>query len=234
MGIFAAQFIVAPILPTCQYGQVPVLSPSGERLLEVATEVFYTEGIRATGVDTLVARSGVSKPTLYAQFGSKENLVAAVLDRRRLARQEALSAFLARRDTPGEERLLAVFDWLAGGHGRSGFRGCPFTNAAVELPDPAHPARAVISAYKGWLASTLAALAAEAGLADPDELGSQLLLLIDGANARVVVAGDHDAMRLAARAAAMLISEARRGETPSGAARRRRSKKPASRPTRSG
>lgn len=204
-----------------------MLSPSGERLLEVAAEVFYTEGIRATGVDTLVARAGVSKPTLYAQFGSKENLVAAVLDRRRVARQQALSAFLARHDTAGEGRLLAVFDWLAAGHGRSGFRGCPFTNAAVELPDPAHPARAVISAYKDWLRSTLTALAAEAGLADPDELGLQLLLLIDGANARVVVADDRSAMRLAGRAAAKLIAQARRGETPSGAPRRRRSGKPA-------
>jgi AcrR family transcriptional regulator len=179
-----------------------VSTPSAERLLQTATEVFYAEGIRATGVDTLAARAGVSKPTLYAQFGSKEGLVAAVLDRRRETRQEQLAAMLDAMPATGEDRLLAVFDWLAEGHGSSGFRGCPFTNAAVELPDPAHPARAVISAYKNWLRDTLARLAAEAGLSD-------LLLLIDGANARVVVADDRSAMRRARSAAARLIAFAR-------------------------
>jgi AcrR family transcriptional regulator len=186
-----------------------VPTPSAERLLQTATDVFYAEGIRATGVDTLAARAGVSKPTLYAQFGSKEGLVAAVLDRRRETRQEQLAAMLDAMPATGEDRLLAVFDWLAEGHGSSGFRGCPFTNAAVELPDPAHPARAVISAYKNWLRDTLARLAAEAGLSEPDELGSDLLLLIDGANARVVVADDRTAMRRTRSVAARLIAFAR-------------------------
>jgi AcrR family transcriptional regulator len=185
------------------------MTPGGEKLLRTATEVFYAEGIRATGVDTLVARAGVSKPTLYAQFGSKEGLVAAVLERRRRDRQQQLTAFLTGSSTIGEQRLLAVFDWLAQGHGRSGFRGCPFTNAAVELPDPTHPARAVIAEYKNWLRDTMAALAAEAGLSEPKELGSDLLLLVDGANARVLVADDRTAMRRARSAAARLISCAR-------------------------
>jgi AcrR family transcriptional regulator len=185
------------------------VSASGEQLLKVATEVFYAEGIRATGVDALVKRAGVSKPTLYAQFGSKEHLVAAVLDRRRQTRQGQLSRFLAESEATGEQRLLAVFDWLAEGHGRSGFRGCPFTNAAVELPDPEHPARAVISDYKSWLRDTLAQLAADARLTDPDGLGADLLLLIDGANARVVVDDDRTAMRRARAAAARLVTCAR-------------------------
>ncbi|WP_345359505.1 helix-turn-helix domain-containing protein [Actinoallomurus liliacearum] len=183
------------------------LSPGGRRLLDVAAEVFYAEGIRATGVDTLVERAGVSKPTLYAQFGSKENLVAAVLDQRRRQRQEALASFLAESDAQGAERILAVFDWLARGHGREGFRGCPFTNAAVELPDPGHPARAVIAGYKDWLRDTLTALARQAGLREPEELGFALLMLIDGANARVVVADDRTAMRRARSAAARLVGQ---------------------------
>ena len=111
------------------------LSPAGQRLLDVAAEVFYAEGIRATGVDTLTERAGVSKPTLYSQFGSKENLVAAVLDQRRVRRQQAMAAYLGQVGGTGAARLLAVFDWLASGHSRDGFRGCPFTNAAVELPE---------------------------------------------------------------------------------------------------
>lgn len=181
------------------------LSPGGQRLLDVAAEVFYADGIRATGVDTLVERAGVSKPTLYAQFGSKENLVAAVLDRRRVLRQEALIAFLAGIGESGSARLLAVFDWLAEGHSRDGFRGCPFTNAAVELPEPDHPARGVISAYKDWLRRTLADLAGQARRDQPDQLADALLMLIDGANARVVVTGDRNAMRRAKSVAARLV-----------------------------
>ncbi|MEV7389074.1 MULTISPECIES: TetR/AcrR family transcriptional regulator [unclassified Streptomyces] len=186
---------------------------AGERLLAAASELFYAQGIGAVGVDAVVARSGVSKPTLYAQFGSKDGLVAAVLDRRRWTRQQALTEFLDGLSSGPEEKLLAVFDWLALGHAKPGFRGCPFTNAAVELPDAGHPARAVILAYKTSLRTTLAGLAADAGLADPEELGSDLLLLIDGANARVVHSGDHTAMRRAGSAAARLIAAAR---TPRG------------------
>jgi AcrR family transcriptional regulator len=181
------------------------LTPGGRRLLEVAAGVFYAEGIRATGVDALTERAGVSKPTLYAQFGSKENLVAAVLDRRRAQRQHDLAAFLTRTRGTGTGRLLAVFDWLAAGHTREGFRGCPFTNAAAELPDHGHPARQVISAYKDGLRSTLAALAREAGLARPDELADTLLMLIDGASARVLFAGDRDAIHRAKAAAVRLV-----------------------------
>lgn len=184
------------------------LSPAGQRLLDVAAEVFYTDGIRATGVDTLAERAGVSKPVLYAQFGSKENLVAAVLDQRRVRREEALAAYLDEVSESGVGRLLAVFDWLASGHGREGFRGCPFSNAAVELPDPGHPARRVILAYKGWLRDTLAELAGQAELDQPGEVADALLLLIDGANVRVVVTGDTTAMHRAKAAAERLISMA--------------------------
>ncbi|MGO4418792.1 TetR/AcrR family transcriptional regulator [Streptomyces sp. MCAF7] len=182
---------------------------AGERLLAAASELFYAQGIGAVGVDAVVARSGVSKPTLYAQFGSKDGLIAAVLDRRRWTRQQALTEFLDGLSSGPEEKLLAVFDWLARGHAKPGFRGCPFTNAAVELPDADHPARAVILAYKTSLRTTLAELAADAGLADPEELGSDLLLLIDGANARVVHSGDRTAMRRAGSAAARLVAAAR-------------------------
>jgi AcrR family transcriptional regulator len=180
-------------------------SPSGERVLRVATEVFYREGIRSTSVDTVVARSGVSKPTLYVQFGSKRELVAAVLRRRYEQRREALAEFL--REQPGTpvERLLAVFDWLARTHAEKGFRGCPFTNAAVELPEPDHPARAVISEYKRSLRRTFTELARQAGRADAEELGLALLLLVDGANARMVVDEDRTAIRAAKKIAAQLL-----------------------------
>lgn len=180
-------------------------SPSGERVLRVATEVFYREGIRSTSMDTVVARSGVSKPTVYVQFGSKRELVAAVLRRRYEQRREALAEFLSEQPGTPVDRLLAVFDWLARTHAKKGFRGCPFTNAAVELPEPDHPARAVISEYKRSLRRTFTELARQAGRADAEELGLALLLLVDGANARMVVDEDRTAIRAAKKIAAQLL-----------------------------
>ncbi|MBO0851396.1 MAG: TetR/AcrR family transcriptional regulator [Pseudonocardia sp.] len=185
--------------------EVKRYSPSGERVLRVATEAFYREGIRSTSVDTVVARSGVSKPTLYVQFGSKRELVAAVLRRRHEQRREALAEFLRKQPGTPVERLLAVFDWLARTHAKKGFRGCPFTNAAVELPEPDHPARAVISEYKRSLRQTFTELAREAGRPDAEELGLALLLLVDGANARMVVDSDRTAIRAAKKIAARLL-----------------------------
>jgi AcrR family transcriptional regulator len=186
-------------------GEVKRYSPSGERVLAVATEVFYQEGIRSTSMDAVVARSGVSKPTVYAQFGSKDELVAAVLRRRYEQRREALEQFLGELAGPPAGRVLAVFDWLAPTHAREGFRGCPFTNAAVELPEPGHPARAVISQYKQWLRGTFTGLARQAGRADAEQLGLALLMLVDGANARMVVDGDRTAIHAAKKIAAQLL-----------------------------
>jgi AcrR family transcriptional regulator len=185
--------------------EVKRYSPSGERVLDVATEVFYREGIRSTSMDSVVARSGVSKPTVYVQFGSKDELVAAVLRRRYVQRREDLRQFLSEQTGPPAERLLTVFDWLAPTHAKKGFRGCPFTNAAVELPDAGHPARAVISEYKGWLRGKFTELARRAGRADAHELGLALLMLVDGANARMVVDGDRTAIHEARKIAARLL-----------------------------
>jgi AcrR family transcriptional regulator len=190
-------------------GEVKRYSPSGERVLDVATEVFYREGIRSTSIDSVVARSGVSKPTVYVQFGSKDELVAAVLRRRYEQRREALQQFLSEQASTPAERLLAVFDWLAPTHARKGFRGCPFTNAAVELPQAGHPARAVISEYKRWLRGTFTELARHTGRADADELGLALLMLVDGANARMVVDGDRTAIHAAKKIAARLLEVGR-------------------------
>ncbi len=175
------------------------------RLLDAATELFYSEGITATGVDRVVARSGVSKPTLYAHFGSKDALVTAVLERRHAERVATLDAWVhAHADSP-RGWLLAVFDWLAEWHASEGTRGCAFVNAAAEVADPANPAREVARRQKRWMREYLAGLAAEAGLPEPERLGADLMLLVDGANARVLVDGDLEAARDARRLAELLI-----------------------------
>lgn len=180
---------------------------SREQLIETAARLFYAEGINATGVDTLAARSGVSKPTLYARFGSKGALVAAVLEELHVRRRAELERYLARHDGP-RTRMLAVFDWLERFHRQRGGRGCPFLNAAAELCDPKDPAKQVVVRHKRWLREVLTTYAQEAGAGDPDELGYALLLLLDGANARMVVEGERDAAARARRAAERLIDAA--------------------------
>ena len=155
-------------------------SPARQKLLDSASALFYEDGIGATAVDDVVRAAGVSKPTLYAHFGSKAELVAAVLERRHAARAEELEAI--------EGGPLAVFDWLARFYERDGARGCAFVNAAAELTEPG-PGRAAAAREKAWLRSELTRRAREAGLHDPEALGSQLALLVDGVGARVVVDG---------------------------------------------
>ncbi|MBO0892161.1 MAG: TetR/AcrR family transcriptional regulator, partial [Acidothermales bacterium] len=112
-----------------------------ERLLATATTLFYERGITATGVDTVVAESGVSKPTLYAHFRTKEQLVAAVLADRDARRRTEIPAWVDAHARAPRAKVLAVFDWLEAFYADGGARGCAFVNAAAEIPDPDSPAR---------------------------------------------------------------------------------------------
>lgn len=164
------------------------MASARERLVDTAEALFYARGITATGVDTVVREAGVSKPTLYAHFRSKDELVTAVLDARHARRMNELG---------GAADPLAVFDALAGFYAREGARGCAFLNAAAEL-GAGHEA---VVAEKAWLEGLLAELCGD------ERLASQLLLLLDGVAGRVVVHGpDAAAGALAdARAAAEIL-----------------------------
>jgi AcrR family transcriptional regulator len=156
------------------------MTPAAARILDTASSLFYERGIRAVGVDAIAEQAGVTKATLYKQFGSKDRLVAEYL-RARDRRWHASLQALTERHASSRDRLLAVFDayaeWLAG----DGFRGCAFVNAAVELADSEHPALEVARAHKATLRRHLADLAAEAGSHRPEAVANELLLLLDGA-----------------------------------------------------
>ena len=179
------------------------------RLLDAASELFYEEGFGPTAVDRIVGRSGVSKPTLYVHFPSKDALLVATLERSHAERVATLGAWVRAASSDPAEQLLAVFDWLAEWHETEGARGCAFVNAVAELADPAHPAREVARRHKRWMRDYLAGLAQEAGLSEPARLAGDLMLLVDGANARVLVEGDLAGARDARRVAAVLIEESR-------------------------
>ena len=165
--------------------------PAAEKVLRSASDLFYRNGIAATGVDTIVEHAGVSKRTLYNNFGGKDELVAAYL-RDRDERWRASLEDVTNRYEDSEERLLATFEaygeWLVGDN----YRGCAFINAASEIADPNHPARAVALSHKKGVQEHLAILAAQAGLQESETLAEKLLLLLEGATVTASMRKSHE------------------------------------------
>ena len=150
-----------------------------ERLLAAANELFYEEGIHTVGIDRVIERAGVAKASLYSTFGSKDELVRAYLDGRRQARQLRLETSLQRFDTP-HEKLLGVFDVMGELAAEPRFRGCAFLNASAEAK-AGSPVEAESDKARAWVRSLFTDLAREAGVADPEALAGQFVLLYDGA-----------------------------------------------------
>jgi AcrR family transcriptional regulator len=182
-----------------------------ERILRVADELFYSRGLRAVGVDEIVARSETAKASLYAHFPTKDALIAGYLRRRSDDWKAHLEPELARRGGSPVEKLCQVFAILAEGCATPGFRGCPFINAAVEFPDPAHPARVVGSQHRAWVRSLFASLAQQGGLGEPERLADQLSLLYDSAMVGTQLNGTAAAAVTAHEAAQLLVEAAVRG-----------------------
>lgn len=179
-----------------------------QRLAETAAEEIYRNGVTASGVDTIAARAGVSKPTLYTHFRSKTELVAAALEHQHATRRAQIEAHLGTlAGLDARDRLLALFGHLAELQAATGHRGCAFIDAAAELTGEADDApRAVAREHKAWWRGLLAELAGEAGADDPEALGEELLLLIDGALSRTLVEQDTEPLARARHIAEVLIT----------------------------
>ena len=152
-----------------------------QRLIDAAADLFYRNGIGATGVDLVSKAAGVSKRTLYQQFGSKEQLIADALDARG---EEVIGWYLGSGDGPGlppRQEILAVFTRLSDLMAQDFFRGCPFINTVTELADLRHPACRVAVARKERVREHFATQASRAQASDPARLAGQLLALFDGA-----------------------------------------------------
>lgn len=167
-----------------------------ERILETTDRLFYLEGIRAVGVDTIAAEVGISKRTLYNHFASKDDLIAAYLAGR--------SKPIPPSDKPPVDQILGSFDRLARSFGRDEFRGCPFVNAVAELGSDDHAARKIALAFKESRRLWFRGLLQQLGANDADGVATQLQLLVDGAIAADLVRRD-PAMARAAKAAARVL-----------------------------
>jgi AcrR family transcriptional regulator len=174
-----------------------------ERILSASRQLFRDQGINRTGMDQLCEVAQVSKRTAYQHFTSKDELVAEYLRR---FDPDVMPEVFDRTDLTPRERLLAAFDVPAAGT-QELTPLCPYIAAAVELHDPGHPASQYARDYKKAIAARLAETARDAGATNPEQLGEQLALLLDGASARTRVL-NAESFPTAAAIAAVLIDDA--------------------------
>jgi AcrR family transcriptional regulator len=171
-----------------------------DRILETADRLFYLQGIRAIGVDTIAAEIGISKRTLYNHFPSKDALISAYLERRFVQPRPS--------DKPPAEQILATFDSLERRFASKAFRGCPFVNAVAELGTEDQSVRKVAVAFKESRRLWFRDLLVQLGVADAEALATQLALLVDGSIAQDLVRNDPAMARAAKEAARVLLRNA--------------------------
>jgi AcrR family transcriptional regulator len=174
-----------------------------QRILDAAAELFYRDGINATGVERLAAESSVSKRTLYQHFPSKTAVVEEYL---RSIEQLAAHVRVHSDDQTPRQRLLAFFDVPAAPG--TLLRGCPFHNAAVEAAGTMPGVQEIVRRSKASLADGLIELAEQAGAADPRQLGNQLAVLREGAASLATSLDDPSPWAHARTAAEALIDQA--------------------------
>jgi AcrR family transcriptional regulator len=175
---------------------LPAKPAMKDRILETADRLFYLQGIRAVGVDTIAAEIGISKRTLYNHFPSKDALIAAYLARRFVAPRPS--------EKPPVEQILGTFDSLERRFSAKDFRGCPFVNAVAELGSEDQSVRRIAIAFKESRRLWFRDLLLQLDVPDAEGLATQLAVLVDGSIAQDLVRND-PAMARAAKAAATVL-----------------------------
>lgn len=198
----------------CTVGQMSHETPEGrglsvaqQRILETASQLFEAHGLRAVGINTIIAQSGVAKDTLYRHYASKDDLVVAVLRQRDAEWCGWLQSGVHRRAKAPADQLLAVFDVLDSDLRERDYRGSAFLAASTDYTDPAHPVRRACAEHKARVREWLGELAEQAGARDPEELAYGLMLLIDGALCARSMQNDRRAGARARRTAEILLRE---------------------------
>ncbi len=183
-----------------------------ERILATASDLFYREGAHAVGVDLVVERAGVAKTSLYRHFRTKDDLIAAFLEREDEQFWQQWDSVAQRHRSDAQAELDAHMQWIGERIGRKNYRGCPQLNIAAEFSDADHPARRVATSHKQELRRRLNDIADRLGVRHPNDLAAQLLLLVNGAfvSSHVIAADEAVPMLLAASRALVAAGRARK------------------------
>ncbi|MGJ4937445.1 TetR/AcrR family transcriptional regulator [Bradyrhizobium sp. SZCCHNR1015] len=181
--------------------------PTPARIVAAASRLFYAEGIRAVSVDAVAEKAGVTKKTLYYHFRSKDDLVAAYLAARDQPNLALFKRWFDETDGALPDKIAGIFNQLARAARHPKWRGCGFLRTTAELANlPGHPAIRIGAAHKKKFEAWLQAIFAEQGIAEADALARQMLLLLDGAFAVVLLHRDPSYMETAGAAARTLIA----------------------------
>jgi AcrR family transcriptional regulator len=156
---------------------------AGEKVFEVAADLFYSQSIRAVGVETIVKQAGVAKIGLYRSFASKDDLIVAYLDSRNAEYWCNVDRVVAKHKHDPRAQLRALIDHVAVRATTPGYRGCPFINYAAEFPNADHPGHRLVDANKREMLRRLVGLADAMGTRRSAQLADALFLLIEGAYA---------------------------------------------------
>lgn len=182
-------------------------SDAKQRIIETAEKLFYANGIRAVGIDRIIADAGVAKMTLYNHFKSKDDLILAVL----VYREAEFSGFMDRsikaHMVTGQNRLEAFFSTLGDWFESPGFRGCSFINAAVELADSNHPASVFSQQHKVQFGILIEEILVETCGPKAKKLAGPMNLLVEGAIVTAVVQGQPGAALVASTAVQSMVAQ---------------------------
>ena len=179
---------------------LPAKPDMKDRILETADRLFYLQGIRAVGVDTIAAEIGISKRTLYKHVPSKDALISAYLARRFVQPRPS--------EKPPVEQILGTFDALERRFAAKDFRGCPFVNAVAELGSEDKSVRKIAIAFKESRRLWFRDLLLQMGVGNAEALATQLAVLVDGCIAQDLVRNDPAMARAAKEAATVLLRHA--------------------------
>ncbi len=152
-----------------------------EKILLAASELFYSQGVRATGVDAIAKAAKTTKMSLYRYFPSKDDLVIAFLRKRD---EDFRTWFVGQVDDKAgnpKDKLLAIFDVISEWMNIPEFRGCAFINASAEFPLEGNPVHQISAEFYDKFRLYIAGLATQCGLRSPENLALQLSLLVEGA-----------------------------------------------------
>lgn len=182
-----------------------------DRIVNAAAKLFYGQGIRAVSVDAVAEKAGVTKRTLYYHFDSKDDLIAAYLEGRDQPNLAVFQRWYDEAEGGVDAKVKAIFDQLAKSARHPKWKGCGFLRTAAELVDmPGHPAIKAGVAHKQRVEDWLTHVLEADGIVEARTLGRQIMLLLDGGFAVVLLRRDPSYMETAGEAAAALIAAAAR------------------------
>ncbi len=187
-------------------------SDARQRIIETAERLFYADGVRAVGIDLIIAEAEVAKMTLYNHFSSKDELILAVLQYREEKFDKIFEKWMNRHLNADMDKLEAFFASLKDWFGSSGFRGCMFTNARAELADADHAGSQFSAQHKERFHQMIHEIVAEvAGAKKARSAAPAISLLVEGAMVSAVMEQSPHPADVAKDAAMTLLAGNSRG-----------------------